>query len=60
VRLGGVGGKGRVWKTPDEGYHHYVIRRRWKGYKEFMFWVAFTYDKKGPCHMWDEEASVGK
>jgi hypothetical protein len=51
VQLGGVRGKRRVWRTPDEVYHHHVIKRRWKGYKEFMFWGAFTYDKKGPCHI---------
>ena len=26
-----------------------------KGLKEFMFWAAFSYDKKCPCHIWDDE-----
>jgi hypothetical protein len=20
-----------------------------------MFWACFTYDEKGPCHIWEEE-----
>jgi hypothetical protein len=25
-----------------------------------MFWGAFTYDKKGPCHIWEEETAAEK
>ncbi|KAH9205215.1 hypothetical protein DL95DRAFT_233002, partial [Leptodontidium sp. 2 PMI_412] len=28
------------------------------GFKEFMFWGAFSYDKKGPCHIWKSETAA--
>ena len=37
VQLGGVQGKRRVWRTTKEAYYPHVIKRRWKGFKEFMF-----------------------
>jgi hypothetical protein len=37
VQLGGIRGKRRVWRTTKEVYHPHVIKRRWKGFKEFMF-----------------------
>jgi Transposase len=51
VQLSGQRGKRRVWRLLHEAYHPYYTRTRWKGFKEFMFWGAFTYDKKGPCHV---------
>ena len=33
-------------------YDPTCIRRRWKGYSEFMFWACYSYDFKGPCHVW--------
>jgi hypothetical protein len=60
VQLGGIRGKRRVWRTTKEAYHPHVIKRRWKGFKEFMFWGSFSYDKKGPCHIWEEETQVEK
>jgi hypothetical protein len=27
---------------------------------EFMFWGAFTWDKKGPCHIWQKETAAEK
>jgi hypothetical protein len=27
----------------------------WKGYSEFMFWGCFSWDRKGPCHIWKAE-----
>lgn len=50
-RRGGI----RVWRTSQEAYHKQCIRRRWKGYSEFMFWGCFSFDKKGPCHIWKTE-----
>jgi len=29
-------------------------------YSEFMFWGCFTYDFKGPCHIWQTEKAVEK
>ena len=60
VQMGGVRGKRRVWRTPEEAYHKHIIKRRYKGFKEFMFWAAFSYDKKGPCHIWDDETPEEK
>ena len=51
VRRGGF----RVWRKPDEKVLKSNIRERWKGYSEFMFWACFSYDKKGPCHVWRAE-----
>ena len=25
-----------------------------------MFWGSFTYDKKGPCYIWEEETKAEK
>jgi len=35
-----------------------VIRNRWKGFSEFLFWGSFTYDSKGPCHIWTPETAA--
>ena len=50
----------RVWRTTQEVAEKTCIRNRWKGYSEFMFWGAFTYDYKGPCHVWKTETAAEK
>ena len=50
----------RIWRTSDEVYTKSAIRKRWKGYSEFMFWGSFTYDKKGPCHCFLPESAAEK
>ncbi len=55
VVLGHRRGGYRVWRKADEAYNKSVIRPRWKGYSEFMFWGCFSYDKKGPCHIYTPE-----
>jgi transposase len=50
----------RVWRTRDEAFTKSVIRERWKGYSEFMFWGCFSYDYKGPCHVWKPETAQEK
>jgi hypothetical protein len=60
VQLGGTRGKRRIWRLPGEGYNKHYIRRRWKGFSEFIFWGSFTYDKKGPCHVWEKEIAEEK
>lgn len=60
VTWGGQRGRIRVWRTSSEAYHYHCIRRRWKGFKQFMFWASFTYDEKGPCHIWEEETAKEK
>lgn len=44
----------------DEIVTKSCIRERWKGYSEFMFWGSFSYDKKGPCHIYCVETKAEK
>jgi hypothetical protein len=60
VQLGGVRGRRRVWRKADEVFHQHVIRQRWKGFSEFMFWGSFSYYEKGPCHIWKPETAAEK
>jgi hypothetical protein len=50
----------RVWRKADERVVKSCIRERWKGYSEFMFWGCFSYDKKGPCHVYQPETKAEK
>jgi transposase len=60
IVLGHRRGAIRVWRTQDEATDPSCVRRRWKGVTEFMFWGSFSYDKKGPCHIWLPETSQSK
>jgi len=60
VTWGGQRGRIRVWRKESEAYNHHCIRRRWKGFKQFMFWGCFSYDKRGPCHIWEDETDKEK
>jgi hypothetical protein len=60
VQLGSVRGKRRVWRRADEAFHPHVITRRWKGFSELMWWSAFSYNKKGPYHIWEDETKEEK
>ncbi|EED23249.1 conserved hypothetical protein [Talaromyces stipitatus ATCC 10500] len=55
VVLGHRRGSNRVWRRTFECYDFTVIRRRYKGSTEFMFWGCFLYDAKGPCHIYQAE-----
>jgi hypothetical protein len=57
VVLSGVRGKRRVWRKKDETHHRHCIIRRWKGKKEFMWWSCFSWDAKGPYHIWEKETA---
>jgi hypothetical protein len=48
----------RVWRTKDERFEASVIRPKWKGASEFMFWGSFSYEKKGPYHIWKTETAA--
>jgi transposase len=50
----------RIWRRSDERFVRSCIRERWKGYSEFMFWGCFSYDMKGPCHIWKPETAQEK
>jgi hypothetical protein len=60
VILGHRRGGQRLWRTVDQKHDKSCIRRRWKGFSEFMFWGCFSYDKKGPCHIWRAESAQAK
>jgi hypothetical protein len=53
-------GQQRCWRDKDEAFDKTVVRWRWKGYSEFMFWGAFSYHSKGPCHIWEPETPQDK
>jgi len=53
-------GSYKIWRRSDEGLIEEVTRKRWKGYMEFMFWGCFSYDRKGPCHIWQPETEKEK
>ena len=60
VTWGGQRGRIRVWRRSDEAYLYHCIRRRWKGFKQFMWWSCFSYDEKGPWHIWEDETKKEK
>jgi hypothetical protein len=60
VCLGQKRGYTRVWRKGDEVFDKTVIRQRWSGYSEFMFWGCFTYDELGPCHIFTTETAKMK
>lgn len=53
-------GAQRVWRRPYEVNNKQCIRRRWKGFSDFMFWGSFCYDLKGPCHIYKAETKKEK
>jgi hypothetical protein len=60
VVLGQRRGQRRVWRQKEQKFAKRKVRKRWKGFKEFMFWDCFTYDLKGPCHIWEDETGAEK
>jgi transposase len=60
VVLGHRRGAIRVWRTVHDSHNQTCIRRRWKGFSDFMVWGCFSYDKKGPIHIFEPETSQQK
>ena len=60
VQLGGRRGKRRIWRTVEERDHLDCIVYRYKGFKEFMWWSCFSYDRKGPYHIWETQTATEK
>ena len=60
VVLGSRRGRRFQWRTPNEKYAQTCIRSIWKGCSEFMFWGCFSYEKKGPFHIWKPETAAEK
>jgi len=57
VVLGARRGSIRLWRKSDATFEESVIRNRWKGFSEFMFWGSFSWYQKGPCHIWRAETA---
>ena len=57
IVLGARRGSLRTWRRTNESFEKSVIRNRWKGYSEFMFWGSFSWYQKGPCHIWRAETA---
>ena len=60
VQMGGVHSRRRVWRKKNETFHERVVARKWKGFSEFMQWSCFSYDEKGPYHIWEDETPAEK
>lgn len=60
VILGHRRGAQRVWRRAWEVYDPNCIRKRFKKASEFMFWGSFSYDHKGPCHIYEPESIAAK
>lgn len=41
--------------SQEERYHPDYIKHWFNNYSEAMFWAYFTYDHKGPCHIYYPE-----
>lgn len=41
-----------ISRFSDERLHLDCIERRYNNYSKAMFWGCFTYDHKGPCHIY--------
>jgi hypothetical protein len=48
-------GMQNISRLVDERYHPDYIERRYNNYTEAIFWACFTYDCKGPCHIYYKE-----
>lgn len=44
----------------EERHYPDCIERRYNNYTEAMFWGCFTYDCKGPCHIYYKETEEQK
>ena len=60
VILGQRRGGRKIWRTVYEVQDPTCRRVRWKGHSEFMFWGCFSYNKKGPFHIWKKETAAEK
>ena len=45
---------------PKEAHYLYVIKRRQKNFKEFIFQSCFSYNKQGPCFIQEDEITSKK
>ena len=50
----------KLWRLAQENTKKSSIRPRFKKATEFMFWGAFSYDRKSPCLIWRPETAAEK
>jgi hypothetical protein len=55
VQLGGVRERRRM---KDKTFHPHVVVRRWKGFKEFIWWSGSNWREKELRHIWEAETAV--
>ena len=60
VQMGGVRSRRRVQRKKEETFYKHVVIRRWKGFSEFMQQSCFSYNEKGPYHIWRDETPTEK
>jgi hypothetical protein len=53
-------GQQNISRFSNERYHEDCIKRRYNNYLEAMFWGCFTYDFKGPCHIYYRKTAEQK
>jgi hypothetical protein len=53
-------GQQKISRFPSERYYPDCIERHFNNYSEAMFWGCFTYDYKGPCHIYYPETEAQK
>jgi len=58
--LGHRRGGYKLWRLAKEKVNKKAIRPRFPKAIEFMFWGAFLYDRKAPCHIWRPETAAEK
>ena len=49
-----------MWRKPNKEFIRDVITERWKGFSEFMWWSAFSWDFKSTPHIWQPETGAEK
>ena len=60
ARVGEQYGMKRAWAQPDKIYHEDVKRAKIRPTCTLQFYGAFTYDSKGPCHIYSKETKAQK
>ena len=60
ARVGEQRGIKRAWVQPGEEYHDDVKLAKIKPTCTLQFYGAFTYNSKGPCHIYTEETTTQK
>ncbi|KAF3034487.1 hypothetical protein E8E12_003102 [Didymella heteroderae] len=50
----------RAWAKKDEVYHPHVKRPKIRNNCSLQFYRAFTYNAKGPCHIYNKETQEEK